>query len=536
VTLPAPRKLIRGALSFAPIKLLPVIALAGILRIYELPARGLIYWDEAKFALEGERVHAALQVLVGAQASLTAGKAVGTAKPTHALLIALSYAVVGVHDYAPLLMSALCSIVGVALTYVIARQLFGPVVGLVSSIFLAVSEYDAIYARSALSESDAAALFLSAVAVCLWQRRRAASVCKSTLPLIPGVLLGASFTTNYRIAVYIAALVGLDLILRVREDDPKQTLLAAAMWIAGFLMFPGMWQGIDLLTHARGLALFRSEQTGAWIPYFQQAWYQLHEGKQSVLNFQPLPYLQWFSLRQGLPMSALTLAGLVLTGLRRTRGWIWPAWLVVAPYAAFVFAPFYVPRNLLAAIPFACILSAAALSSIVQTAQKHRAIVIATATLILVALGVWMSWRLTLVRSGFARAATYLEARHARAVTSSEVMVFYFPGNSNCAAPALPQTIGAVPLYAQAGYRFAVIERHHESPVVTYIRSHAPVAVRYPAIGNLDIGESLIASENSKTPSQDSKPEWVTVYRIDMLTAGLRASGRLLPCDRDRPT
>ena len=140
-----------------------ILVLAAVLRLHSLSGRGLLYWDEAKFSLEGVRLEAYLQAIFGHPALLTAGKSVGTAKPTHALLIALSYAVFGIHDYAPLYMDAVASVVGVALAYFLGKRLFGPIPGLVGALFLAVSEYDVIYARSALSESDADALFLAGV-------------------------------------------------------------------------------------------------------------------------------------------------------------------------------------------------------------------------------------------------------------------------------------------------------------------------------------------------------------------------------------
>src|SRR5947209_2100450 len=129
--------------------LLPAVLLtAGILRFHALSQRGLVYWDEAKFALEGLRLLAGTQAALGAHISPLAGKAIGTAKPTHALLIALSYAVLGTQDRAPLFLDAVCSCLEIVVLYLLGRRFFGPVVALLAALFLAVSRYDIIYAPS----------------------------------------------------------------------------------------------------------------------------------------------------------------------------------------------------------------------------------------------------------------------------------------------------------------------------------------------------------------------------------------------------
>src|SRR5438105_2281315 len=89
-----------------------ILALALFLRLYELPLRGLIYWDEGKFALEGVRF-AAIFHSHGGYLSPLLGKQVGTAKPTHALLLGLAILVLGTHDYAPLVLDATASLMGV---------------------------------------------------------------------------------------------------------------------------------------------------------------------------------------------------------------------------------------------------------------------------------------------------------------------------------------------------------------------------------------------------------------------------------------
>src|SRR5205823_6665389 len=103
------RPLFGGHDPWGDFDLLLGAAHAALLRFWNISSRGLLYWDEGKFLLEGVRLLNIGAVLVGGHGSLLAGKTVGTAKPTHALLIALSYALLGIHDYSPLILDAAAS-------------------------------------------------------------------------------------------------------------------------------------------------------------------------------------------------------------------------------------------------------------------------------------------------------------------------------------------------------------------------------------------------------------------------------------------
>ncbi len=529
--------------------LIAVVTLAGVLRFAYLPARGLVYWDEGKFALEGIRLEVLLQALAGGHPYLSAGKAVGTAKPTHALLIGVSYLLLGVHDYSATIMNATASTTGVLMTYVIGRRLFGPGTALLGALFLAVSEYDVIYARSVLSESDANLLLLLAVAVWLstavwverdqWSPRLQASVGA----LAGATLLGLAFTANYRIAVYAAVFLVLDwtwilIRFRVRGYTPADLRLLGlrvALCVVGFSLAPVAWEILGLVVQSHGINLFHSELTAQTSSYFQEAAYQLHGGKQSVLHFNPLLYVQWWILRQGWPISLLLVGALALAMWRRSYAWLLPASMVLVPYVIYVFAPFAVPRNLVASLPFASILCAQAVIVVARALRRFSVVVVLTCVLVLGSLGGVMSWRLTAERSGFALAARYLEA-HAggKGLTTNEIMVFYLRGTGRyCLAPSLPYHRQSLAAYEHHGYVYAVVDRHHGSPMVDAIERESPKVVTLSALGNLSIGESLISSENSDPPQNDAPFEYVDIYRLAPTTPG---GGKPPPCDRDRVT
>lgn len=528
-----------SARILCPAAALAILVLAAVLRFHDLALRGLIYWDEAKFALEGIRVETGLLALVGQHVSLAAGKSIGTAKPMHALLLAVAYLAFGVHDYAGLYLNATCSILSVALAMYIALRLFGPTVALVAGLLLATSEYDVIYARSVLSESDAAFLFLCAVAVWLardlerqnFPRQPARGL---TGPLLSGLLCGAAFTVNYRMVVYDAVLVLTDLILVVRVDRrlvwPR--LLA---WTGAGLFFPVVWQAIDLVAHARHFLLFGHELGGGWFPYYGETIYQIHQGKQSAFRFQPLTYVGWFVVRQGWWQLLLLCFAFVMVAWKRSTQWMIPAALVAVPYLIYTFAPFTVPRNLVAALPFAMMLMAAALWSALARLGPASILAIAAA-LVLGGASSIGAWQLTAERSGFISAARYVEQHGGSALTSTEIMLFYLRGSgSTCHAPALPHHYDDLGPYATAGYRLAVVERHHFSPVVTLFREQERRLRRYPTIGAVRLGEDLISSENGDPVTQPVRPEYVDVYRIDYVPP-LGRHAHFIPCNRDQVT
>jgi Dolichyl-phosphate-mannose-protein mannosyltransferase len=504
-----------------------IFGIGALLRYGWVTERGLVYWDEAKFALEGERVS---HLLLGGS---TAGKAIGTAKPTHALVIALAYLLLGVSDRAPLLLDATCSLATIGLLYLLSQQLFNQPTARLAALLLAVSEYDLIYARSALSESDASLCLVGAVLA--WSSRRASP--RAQTRLLPGLLAGLGLTINYRLLVYLGVLVLVDLVWSSRVAGPSATVSRAGWWLTGLLLAPLLWQGIDLAARQQGLILFRSEVTGRPSWYGSELLYQLHEGKQARLHFTLLPYLQWYLLRQGLPASALLLAGLGLALWRRTIAWLLPACLVLLPAAAYTLAPFIVPRNLVAALPFACLLAAGGVTEVVQwlPGQRGRAVLLLLAALLLAGDGITRSWPLLAERSGFAAAARSLLTHHQhRVLTTTELMVFYLPpSGSHCGAIAMPRRKSGLAADVAAGYHYAVLERH-ESPITLFIRAHAHPAVAYLALGHMSIGESLISSENTHPPNPNEPPEKAEVYPLGHLPLPPPAH-RAVSCDINIP-
>ncbi len=517
----------------ASIALLGITALAALLRFHSLPLRGLIYWDEAKFMLEGARLQTGMRILTGYRASLPQGKAIGTAKPTHALFIALAYALLGVHDYSGLVLSATASVLGVVLVYCVGFLLFDSTVGLVAGLVLAVSEYDVIYARSALSESDASALLLLGVVLWLLAIRRFRAPRQHRLAVFAaGLVFGIAFTTNYRMVVYIAALVGLDLIYRFFSHGSVLDVAGrCVLWLVGLAAAPCVWEAVDLVARSRGTVLFRSEISDRPTTYFQEALYQIHGGKQAAVHFAPLSYLQWFIQYEGWAAAVLLAAGCVIAVRKRSFPWLAALCPVGIPCLLYMWAPVTVPRNLAEAVPFAAVLIAATVVAGVRhvfSVSKSLSVLLAVSALI-AGDGILHSWRLGSERSGFASAAQFLAARGARNVlTTNEVPVFYARGSGNaCYALKMPHTLGDLAIDVASGYRYAILTET-PWPSEKFIRRRMVALASFPETQSAAIGANLIAAENGRFTSSPYPVPRLVVY-------GLTLDGLIPPPGRVAP-
>lgn len=538
-----------------------ILAIAAWLRYASLAQRGLIYWDEAKFALEGERFYAYFQAIFGTHVSLNLGKSVGTAKPTHDLFIALGYLIFGIHAYTPLFVDAFCGVVEVGVVFLVGRRLFGPWVGLVAALFLAVSEYDIIYARSALSESDAALLFLIGVFLWVldWERVADAVPALRGRPtrflLGAGILAGASFTANYRLGVYIFALVVFDLIWAAKEHGWKPAARRLAGWIGGLITVPILWQIIDLIARASGHVLFRSEvnvivKSGSQVIfknvredgpeiYLLQALFQIHGGKQAITKFDPTIYLHWFVLREGWVIPVLLLLGFWFTVRTRLFPWLAVACLIVVPYLIYINAPFIVPRNLSAMLPYVCLLAAAGFVTLAERIPSDvtRRIAIVIAGCVIASYGAWLAWPLTGERSGFAQASSYLHNRPGGVLATDEIMDFYLPGlpvGLRCGAPALPGNMRQLSADVRAGYHYAVTLSDDDARLFPFVSRHAHVLARWPAYGRISIGENPIKTENGDPPGVH-KLEYVEVFSLSNLRLPRPGPTKPLLCTRNVP-
>jgi hypothetical protein len=225
-----------------------------------------------------------------------------------------------------------------------------------------------------------------------------------------------------------------------------------------------------------------------------------------------------------------------MTLRRHSFPWLAIALPPVLAYVVFAIGPYPWPRNIAAAIPFTSIVAAAALVAVVDRIRaRHgaRAVLLLAAAIFVSAFSAALAWPLTSVRSGFAEMGATLGAPpRVHTLTSTEIMVYYLRRSSpQCKVVSLPLTLPGLAAYVRRGYRYAVVEAHHTSPVVWYIRDHASFRRRYRALSVYPNGEDLISTENGAPPVHPSRWEYVTLYRIDGLRLPHPNWSRFHPCD-----
>src|SRR5450759_2089646 len=157
------------------------------------------------------------------------------------------------------MLNATASVIQVGLLFLLGRRLFGVPVAVLATLLLAVSGYDILYARSALSESDANLFFVAGAVV--WSGTLAGGgalevqdvSAVASKRFLAGLLIGLGFTTNYRLIVYIAVLVGLDLAIIYRRRGWKSGPRALALWLAGIMACPLLWEIVGAVARGHGI-------------------------------------------------------------------------------------------------------------------------------------------------------------------------------------------------------------------------------------------------------------------------------------------
>lgn len=173
-----------------------VLLLAAGLRFYRIPDLGLTHWDEGLYAAAGR-----LLTFQGFQA-LPALRTI-QAPPLFSILAGLSQGVLGRTDWATIAVSAAAGTMTVYLTYVLGKRLYGPEVGLLAALFMAVSPYHVIYSRMALTETT---FILFVLLTLIWFHTALAGDSLRHY-LLAGVAAGMMLNTKYSAPLTLASFV-----------------------------------------------------------------------------------------------------------------------------------------------------------------------------------------------------------------------------------------------------------------------------------------------------------------------------------------
>lgn len=312
-----------------PRALLGLVLLLGAgLRVFELGAQG--FWLDELFALENStgRGFSHLTLPVGvvmakppSLTSIAGGRpwwtiwtslSNDTHPPLHFMLLRLWREAFGEGDVAARSLSVVASLAGLALLFLVARELLGPARALGASLLIAVAPLQIRYAQEARNYTMAQALCLGAALALLRIEARGAGTARNAA-LALCVL--ASLLTHY-LAIPVAAVLALYALLRLRGPARRQALLA--FFGAGLAFFLLWGPRLSIQSPNFGAHFFWAEEVGEG------------HGSETVMRFFGLPV----ELLGGAPGSwvpATLLGALVYLlpplALRRRPelllGWLW---------------------------------------------------------------------------------------------------------------------------------------------------------------------------------------------------------------------
>ena len=197
-----------------------IIIVAIFLRAYRLNVRGLWQHDSGLYANIGKIPILAARWAVGDRLSNSTAPripletylrdhgallALVGMKPGHTSLIALSFAILGIRDYAPLAISAFFGILTVYLVFHIGREWFNEEIGLIAAAVLAVSRSHVHFSRTAYPQTDT--IFFSLLGTYFYYISRQNSRQSSWYLALSGLCFGLTLTMHQSVVIIILTVV-----------------------------------------------------------------------------------------------------------------------------------------------------------------------------------------------------------------------------------------------------------------------------------------------------------------------------------------
>ncbi len=147
-----------------------ILLVGGFLRLNNIGEVGLNHYDSAYYANIAKTPIFAAKWLLSEEAGgnsiqdlgdylKSRGCGVNIIKPGHVFLISLSFLLFGIYDYAVVLVSAICGLGVIVVTFMIGKRLFDQGVGLVGATIVAVSGQQVIFSRTGWPQMDTVLIF-----------------------------------------------------------------------------------------------------------------------------------------------------------------------------------------------------------------------------------------------------------------------------------------------------------------------------------------------------------------------------------------
>jgi hypothetical protein len=310
--------------AYAPF--VAIVAVAAVVRLWDIGAQPVLYFDSGVYLGEGAFLASAAQraataIFATGQGNTlerialatedgTDGHSPDIAKPGHAIVLAISMLLFGKTAFAGALVSALAGIGTVAVTYAIGLRGWGRRVAIPAALLLAVSGEHLVYSREPLVEADG--LFFATLAALVYLQARSWRGLAGA-----GLLWGIAFTCNNRLS-YLPAVV---LLAELASWPGWGGLIRRGLIMAvGFVSPLAAIEAAYLV--ARGIGRATGTRTD-WLDYAQQLAAFSRMNPPDRVRFDQWPtFFVDLALMDGLGVLALLLVGIAVVVWRlRRRPW-----------------------------------------------------------------------------------------------------------------------------------------------------------------------------------------------------------------------
>jgi len=231
-----------------------ILAAAVFTRFYGLRDRGIFVWDEG-FHLNGARTYCAAasyfcNKIIRHPAEFSFGDYMVnygggypySAKPLFYPMVAMSFLILGIHDYSLLFLSAILGVLSVLLIYYVGNAVYNKAVGITSALLLAISPYHINYSRSGLSISASICFILAAFYFyikSIKQREGDVLYAKSKIYIsLTGIFTASAFGCHYNLIWFIPFLLFTDIFnyFIAKGITLRQQIIRVAIYSASFLL------------------------------------------------------------------------------------------------------------------------------------------------------------------------------------------------------------------------------------------------------------------------------------------------------------
>lgn len=378
-----------------------LVALAAVVRFWNLDALGLTHFDEGAYAETAlwiatfGREGAAFQPVFS--------------PPLFPALAGAAMALFGARDFVAIGVSAAAGSLTVGLVYLVGRAWLSRAAGVAAALMLTGAEYHLVYSRTALTDATFALLFWVALA-CLY---RAVETGERRWYVLGGLATGLCWSTKYHgflplalVAVWIAMRAA-----RGHRPPVRSFLLAAAVATACYVPWAVAVQatigyGTLAATHA-------AHSFGRGFPVTPPAALALYLGR-------------WLAA----PLLVLAAAGAVAALVERRTV---PRFVLVVTVLFLALATCYLsfPRLVLPVVPALCLLAASGLEATARLLRLRPAPVLAAGAALVLAWGAPRAAALLAMRTdAWRQAAVYVRDAGVPAVTQMSKNYYFYDDRS----------------------------------------------------------------------------------------------------------